>query len=1305
MRDNAEYEGKVKDLQQVYDKAILEELGDKETKGQTKPPKREKGGKKKKTVLTGRLYEGGISDEVKKFIAEYGLDRETVTDAEINEITDKIISEKGRKKAVELVENRSIREDVVFSVLVKAAEMIDEEISELKLTDVDQLAELSKEQAAIWNTFEQRAQFFGRGLRMAGILYQTSKIQFNVEKQIADWEARFGEISKEQEEKFREIDKRIQVYQTQLSAAQKKIMELQGQAAMDAIQGSVSRRKSTPKGKYKARAKEVADKLRKLKSKPITLLDADGNPIQITEQSIIPINEIIEAAAKAIELSGDIADGLVMMRQKLEEAEWYKKLSQRDKDAVYSQMEAMLEEIDPDAVGDVESEDGMIKIPKQLIRDLVEEGEIDNIDDLVAAVKEVMIEEYPDATDRQIRDAITGYGRTLEVTEDDIRDQITKMKEIGKLISKIEDARAKRRPLRSGIRRDAYKKNDEKHKQEVRNLERQLRELMKDLPIDQETQERELKTALDAAKTRLNNEIADLDRAIKTGEEIPKKERSVKQDAEIRLLKETRDELKKQYDEKFNTKEKITEQRVKAAVAALERSIDEKERRLESGDIFPEQKEPISTPEIEALRQKRDELQAEIDKQRSKSLKFEEIKEKKALDRIQAQIDSIREKIINKELEAKKNNPLRTVAIDAARQQLNKERQILQKMREEAGLIEKKRLEMAKKRAKSKIAELRRKRETGDFSKKERKAELKADQELKSIKANLLREQEKYAKEFYKEELKQRSAPKQLFDALLDMTQIGRALLTTIEFSPIWIQGGMLTSSYLLSRKPQTVLRALNIARKSFFNEGFLDNWLAELKSSDIYPLIKNTKMSITEPSSRILAAEESSYTGWSNELFRYLTWPLRMAFGKEFHEKIQSQNPLKWFERFGVAYVDVLRLQRFTDAVEVLERQGMTFENNPKEYLGAANVINTMTYRTNLGKLETFAKELSYAFFSPRAFASQVKLTIGLPFFIYNLPPESRKMLARDYGKFLALTSPMIAFAAVYMNNDDDDETEVELDLRSTDALKPKIGNTRLDPWRGLMQWFIFTARLFSDSAYIVFGEEVSEGGYKSPKDEQIYPLGTPYKAPTKAQVVSRTVSNKFAPQVSIIKKHFEAIPQPDGTYETPYGDKYTFEDNLKENLVPMYVSMLRELNEDEASEFLKGLSFFAGLVGWSINTYETKKIPKEAVARNKAIDKGFKEATKDRSFDKVIDSDQSVPNLREMKKNFKEYIRSTDGLITDEEIDSKFNDKIRSWRKEENLRILSEENEAYKDFSTNMKPEQKAAWIAKSFGENWPK
>jgi len=94
---------------------------------------------------------------------------------------------------------------------------------------------------------------------------------------------------------------------------------------------------------YKEKAKVVADKFRKLKTKEFTFKDENGNDIPIHKMGA-SWNEMIEIGAKAIEATGEIADGVKAIVDQVKDKDWYKNLSKRDKANFEDQLASQLQE-------------------------------------------------------------------------------------------------------------------------------------------------------------------------------------------------------------------------------------------------------------------------------------------------------------------------------------------------------------------------------------------------------------------------------------------------------------------------------------------------------------------------------------------------------------------------------------------------------------------------------------------------------------------------------------------------------------------------------------------------------------------------------------------------------------------------------------------------------------------------------------------------------------------------------------------------------------------------------------------------
>lgn len=142
------------------------------------------------------------------------------------------------------------------------------------------------------------------------------------------WEEKAGREPNEKETKqIEELSNRVKEGEKKYQKALDEISRLHDEAA----KAQEEKEKSNPK-KYTEKAKKAADAIRKLKTKPFTFIDSKGNKVTLTQNSIIPYNEIIEGVAKLVEAGGEVADAVREVLSKYENEDWYKNFSQEDKD-------------------------------------------------------------------------------------------------------------------------------------------------------------------------------------------------------------------------------------------------------------------------------------------------------------------------------------------------------------------------------------------------------------------------------------------------------------------------------------------------------------------------------------------------------------------------------------------------------------------------------------------------------------------------------------------------------------------------------------------------------------------------------------------------------------------------------------------------------------------------------------------------------------------------------------------------------------------------------------------------------------
>ena len=243
----------------------------------------------------------------------------------------------------------------------------------------------------------------------------------------------------------------------------------------------------------------------------------------------------------------------------------------------------------------------MLPLMAKLARNYIQDG-ITTVSELVDNVYDDLKDHMENLSKRDVRDALSGYGRTIKSDTDADSKQLRELKSQARLVSALEDANSGKRPEKSGLQR-------EKPSDEVRELQKKVAQAMRENGIEiehtQRSEEDQWRSALDAVKSRLRNQIVDLNKQIETGERSHKKV-GVAYDQEANDLKAERDRLKEAVEAVEGKSEMSPEQRVSIATKAVERSIQEYERRIAEKDLTPKEKtsKTPETPELSALRDK-----------------------------------------------------------------------------------------------------------------------------------------------------------------------------------------------------------------------------------------------------------------------------------------------------------------------------------------------------------------------------------------------------------------------------------------------------------------------------------------------------------------------------------------------------------------------------------------------------------------------------------------------------------------------------------------------------------------------------
>jgi hypothetical protein len=240
-----------------------------------------------------------------------------------------------------------------------------------------------------------------------------------------------------------------------------------------------------------------------------------------------------------------------------------------------------------------------------------------------------------------------------------------------------------------------------------------------------------------------------------------------------------------------------------------------------------------------------------------------------------------------------------------------------------------------------------------------------------------------------------------------------------------------------------------------------------------------------------------------------------------------------------------------------------------PAERADLAKMLNAFTGRGTLGPLEKIAPAMNNIFFAARLQAGRMQAPI-MPLLVKS--PAVRKLAARDLVAFVgegALVLGLIKASGV---------ADVELDPRSTDWGKVKLGPTRIDFWGGMQPIARLVAREVS-------GQTKTSGGDIVGIDRDV--------------ALWNFIKSKFAPVPGLVEEIRAG--------ETFIGEPMdwsggTVGREAQEMVTPLMISGIREAVKE--SGWGHGLLVGAATaVGWGAMSYTTPAMMRDELFKEKAL------------------------------------------------------------------------------------------------------
>lgn len=341
-----------------------------------------------------------------------------------------------------------------------------------------------------------------------------------------------------------------------------------------------------------------------------------------------------------------------------------------------------------------------------------------------------------------------------------------------------------------------------------------------------------------------------------------------------------------------------------------------------------------------------------------------------------------------------------------------------------------KKLKSIKTRLEKQIQELEDKLSKGDYSKEEKKPPIKLDKEAQELKDKLIKLKQEREIRLLQQEYANRTKAQKLQDLGVEVLNVPRTIMASVDFSAPLRQGIIATISY-----PKIAAEAFFEMFKQSVSQKRFDRWFFDLRESPEYEIMEKAGLYIADPHDPKLSAKEEQ-------------------FMNNLAEKIPFVGKLiKGSERAYVAYLNKMRADLFIKGAEAFAAEGKTIANSKKLYEDLASFINNATGRGKMAKtLEDGAPILNAAFFSPRLMASRINLMN--PLFYSKLSPEVRRMAMRDMARFLGFAASMLFLAGLA-------GADIEKDPRSPNFMKIKIGDTTYDILGGFQQYIVELAQL----------------------------------------------------------------------------------------------------------------------------------------------------------------------------------------------------------------------------------------------------
>lgn len=302
-----------------------------------------------------------------------------------------------------------------------------------------------------------------------------------------------------------------------------------------------------------------------------------------------------------------------------------------------------------------------------------------------------------------------------------------------------------------------------------------------------------------------------------------------------------------------------------------------------------------------------------------------------------------------------------------------------------------------------------------------------------------------FGSDLAKQLLKKRTLTKRALDTVMDIANAPRSLLASTDLSAFARQ-----SAVTGSRHPIIWGKTLPAGIKSWGSRNVARNIDNAIRKNPYYNWSQKTrnKLFLPEVETSLRAARQPE------------------MFASRLAEKLPGVQPS---QRAFINMTNKLRMDAFSKYAHRYKKLGMTPETHPKVFDDLNKVLNAGTGRGFIPEGMS-SKVANFAFFSPRYVLSRFQNMTHI--FQPGMSKEGRKVAAEQMASFITMDLGILSSIKYFGG----DNVDVELDPRSSDFAKLKVGDTRFDIHAGYQQLLRYAAQAASGKRKSVGSERVRE-------------------------------------------------------------------------------------------------------------------------------------------------------------------------------------------------------------------------------------